>query len=105
APRCAGETEGLEEEEVVARSGVAIFYRTNAMSRVLEDTLQRFDVSYQVIGGTKFYERATSKDAIAYLSLLVTPADLVSFGRVVNSPRRGIGNTTQGRVASYVNTT
>jgi DNA helicase-2/ATP-dependent DNA helicase PcrA len=101
----AGEIERLEEEEGVDRSGVAVFYRTNAMSRVLEDTLQRFDVSYQVIGGTKFYERAEIKDAIAYLSLLANPADLVSFGRVVNSPRRGIGNTTQGRIAAYVNTT
>ena len=101
----AGEIERLEEEDGVARSEVAIFYRTNAMSRVLEDTLQRFDVSYQVIGGTKFYERAEVKDAIAYLSLLVNPADLVSFGRAVNSPRRGIGNTTQSRIASHVNTT
>ena len=101
----AGEIERLEEEDGVARSEVAVFYRTNAMSRVLEDTLQRFDVSYQVIGGTKFYERAEVKDAIAYLSLLVNPADLVSFTRVVNSPRRGIGNTTQGRIVSHVNTT
>jgi len=101
----AGEIERLEQEHGVSRSEVAVFYRTNAMSRVLEDTLQRFDVSYQVIGGTKFYERAEVKDAIAYLSLLVNPADLVSFGRVVNSPRRGIGNTTQGRIASHVNTT
>ncbi len=101
----AGEIERLEQEDGVSRSEVAVFYRTNAMSRVLEDTLQRFDVSYQVIGGTKFYERAEIKDAIAYLSLLANPADLVSFGRVVNSPRRGIGNTTQGRIASHVNTT
>jgi DNA helicase-2/ATP-dependent DNA helicase PcrA len=101
----AGEIERLEQEDGVSRSEVAVFYRTNAMSRVLEDTLQRFDLSYQVIGGTKFYERAEVKDAIAYLSLLVNPADLVSFGRVVNAPRRGIGNTTQGRIASHVNTT
>ena len=101
----AGEIERLEDEEGVSRSEVAVFYRTNAMSRVLEDTLQRFNVSYQVIGGTKFYERTEIKDAIAYLSLLANPADLVSFGRVVNSPRRGIGNTTQGRIAAHVNTT
>jgi DNA helicase-2/ATP-dependent DNA helicase PcrA len=101
----AGEIGRLEEEDGVSRSEVAVFYRTNAMSRVLEDTLQRFDVSYQVIGGTKFYERAEVKDAIAYLSLLANPADLVSFGRAVNSPRRGIGNTTQSRIASHVNTT
>ncbi|HET9677332.1 MAG TPA: 3'-5' exonuclease, partial [Solirubrobacterales bacterium] len=101
----AGEIERLAEEDGVKREDVAVFYRTNAMSRVLEDTLQRFDVSYQVIGGTKFYERAEIKDAIAYLSLLANPADLVSFGRVVNSPRRGIGDTSQGRIASHVNTT
>jgi DNA helicase-2/ATP-dependent DNA helicase PcrA len=101
----AGEIERLEEEDGVKRSEVAVFYRTNAMSRVLEDTLKRFDVSYQVIGGTKFYERAEIKDAVAYLSLLVNPADLVSFSRIVNSPRRGIGNTTQSRIASHVNTT
>jgi len=100
----AGEIERLGEEEGVERSDVAVFYRTNAMSRVLEDTLNRFDVPYQVIGGTKFYERAEIKDAVAYLSLLVNEADLVSFSRIVNSPRRGIGNTTQGRLASYANT-
>jgi DNA helicase II / ATP-dependent DNA helicase PcrA len=101
----AAEIERLGDEQGVSRSDIAVFYRTNAMSRVLEDTLQRFNISYQVIGGTKFYERAEVKDAIGYLSFLVNPADLVSFTRVVNSPRRGIGNTTQGRIASHVNTT
>jgi DNA helicase-2/ATP-dependent DNA helicase PcrA len=100
-----GEIERLAEEDGVKREDVAVFYRTNAMSRVLEDTLNRFDVAYQVIGGTKFYERAEIKDAVAYLSLLANPADQVSFARIVNSPRRGIGNTTQGRVASHANTT
>jgi DNA helicase-2/ATP-dependent DNA helicase PcrA len=100
----AGEIERLGEEHGVARSDVAVFYRTNAMSRVLEDTLNRFNVAYQVIGGTKFYERAEVKDAIAYLNLLLNPADQVAFGRIVNSPRRGIGNTSQGRLASYANT-
>ena len=57
-----------------------------------------------MIGGTKFYDRAEVKDAVAYLSLLLNPADQVSFLRIVNSPRRGIGNTTQGRLASYANT-
>ncbi|MGC1851863.1 MAG: UvrD-helicase domain-containing protein [Solirubrobacterales bacterium] len=101
----AGEIERLCEDEGVDREGVAVFYRTNAMSRVLEDTLVRFELPYQVIGGTKFYERAEIKDAIAYLSLLVNPADQVSFARIVNSPRRGIGNTSQGRLASHANTT
>jgi DNA helicase II / ATP-dependent DNA helicase PcrA len=101
----AGEIERLGEEEGVRREDVAVFYRTNAMSRVVEDTLVRFELPYQVIGGTKFYERAEIKDAIAYLSLLVNPADQVSFGRIVNSPRRGIGNTSQGRIAAHANTT
>ena len=101
----AGEIERLGEEDGVRREDVAVFYRTNAMSRVLEDTLVRFELPYQVIGGTKFYERAEIKDAVAYLSLLNNPADQVSFGRIVNSPRRGIGNTSQGRLAAHANTT
>jgi DNA helicase-2/ATP-dependent DNA helicase PcrA len=101
----AAEIERLGDEHGVARSDVAVFYRTNAMSRVLEDTLVRFDLPYQVIGGTKFYDRAEVKDAVAYLSLLLNPADQVSFSRVVNSPRRGIGDTTQGRLAAHANTT
>jgi DNA helicase-2/ATP-dependent DNA helicase PcrA len=101
----AGEIERLAEEDGVKREDVAVFYRTNAMSRVLEDTLVRFELPYQVIGGTKFYERAEIKDAVAYLSLLVNPADQVSFARIVNSPRRGIGNTSQGRLAAHANTT
>ncbi len=100
-----GEIERLGDEEGVRREDVAVFYRTNAMSRVLEDTLKRFDVPYQVIGGTKFYERAETKDAIAYLSLLANPADQISFSRIVNSPRRGIGKTSLGRLAAYANTT
>ena len=101
----AGEIERLGEEEDVRREDIAVFYRTNAMSRVLEDTLVRYELPYQVIGGTKFYERAEVKDAVAYLSLLANPADQVSFARIVNSPRRGIGNTSQGRLAAHANTT
>ena len=100
----AGEIDRLAEEDEVKRSDVAVFYRTNAMSRVLEETLQRFDVNYQVIGGTKFYDRAEIKDAFAYLGFLANPADMVAFGRIVNSPRRGIGDTTQGRLTAYANT-
>src|SRR6185312_6524466 len=95
----------LGDEHEEKRSQVAVFYRTNAMSRVLEETLQRFDVNYQVIGGTKFYDRAEIKDAFAYLGFLANPADLVAFGRIVNSPRRGIGDTTQGRLSNYATTT
>ncbi|HEX4305412.1 MAG TPA: UvrD-helicase domain-containing protein [Solirubrobacterales bacterium] len=100
----AGEIDRLAEEDEVKRADVAVFYRTNAMSRVLEETLERFNVDYQVIGGTKFYDRAEIKDAFSYLGFLANPADLVAFGRIVNSPRRGIGDTTQGRLTAYANT-
>jgi DNA helicase II / ATP-dependent DNA helicase PcrA len=91
-------------DEGGSRDEMAVFYRTNAQSRVLEDMLVRYGVSYQVIGGTRFYERAEIKDALAYLTLLVNPADTVAFGRIVNSPRRGIGDTSQGRILGYANT-
>jgi DNA helicase-2/ATP-dependent DNA helicase PcrA len=82
-------------------SEIAVFYRTNAQSRVLEDTLVRAEVSYQVIGGTKFYERAEIKDAMAYLTVLANPADAISFTRVANSPKRGIGQTSLSRVLAH----
>jgi DNA helicase II / ATP-dependent DNA helicase PcrA len=99
----AGEIERLVDSGT-SRDEIAVFYRANAQSRVLEDILVRFNVSYQVIGGTRFYERAEIKDAIAYLTLLVNPSDVVAFERVVNSPKRGIGQTTQARIVSYANT-
>jgi DNA helicase-2/ATP-dependent DNA helicase PcrA len=95
-----GEVERLVDEGA-SRSEIAVLYRTNAMSRVIEDTLVRREIAYQVIGGTKFYERAEVKDAVAYLSLLANPFDVVSFTRVVNSPRRGIGATSLSRVVSH----
>jgi len=98
-----GEIERLVGEGV-SRSEVAIFYRTNGQSRVLEDTLVRGEIPYQVIGGTKFYERAEIKDAIAYLSLLANPSDQISFMRVSNSPRRGIGQTSLSRVLGHAQT-
>jgi DNA helicase II / ATP-dependent DNA helicase PcrA len=101
----AGEIEELIDQHGLSRDEVAVFYRTNAHSRVLEDILVRYELPYQVIGGTKFYERAEIKDAIAYLQLLVNPADEVSFSRVINSPRRGIGDTSQGRIRNHANTT
>jgi DNA helicase-2/ATP-dependent DNA helicase PcrA len=101
----ADEIERLSSEEGIPRTEIAVFYRTNAQSRVLEDTMVRFELPYQVIGGTKFYERAEIKDAVAYLNLLSNPADAISFVRIVNSPRRGIGTTTQARLLSHANTT
>ena len=88
-------------DEGAARSEIAVLYRTNAMSRVLEDNLVRREIAYQVIGGTKFYERAEVKDAIAYLTLLANPFDVVSFNRIANSPRRGLGQTSLSRVLSH----
>jgi DNA helicase-2/ATP-dependent DNA helicase PcrA len=99
-----GEIERLVDEGA-SRAEIAVLYRTNAMSRVIEDTLVRREIGYQVIGGTKFYERAEIKDAIAYLSLLANPFDVVSFTRVANSPRRGIGQTSLQRVLAYAAST
>ncbi len=98
-----GEIERLGSEGV-SRSEIAVFYRTNAQSRVLEDALVRGEVPYQVIGGTKFYERAEIKDAIAYLSLIANPQDQISFTRIANSPRRGLGQTSLSRVLAYAAT-
>src|SRR4051794_30741393 len=99
----AGEIERLVDEGM-SRDEVAVFYRMNAQSRVLEDTLVRYGVTYQVIGGTKFYDRAEIKDALGYLTFLTNPSDAVAFGRIVNSPKRGIGDTTQARILSHANT-
>jgi DNA helicase-2/ATP-dependent DNA helicase PcrA len=96
-----GEIQRLLDEEQASRAEIAVLYRTNAMSRVIEDALVRAEIGYQVIGGTKFYERAEIKDAIAYLSLLANPFDVVGFSRVANSPRRGIGQTSLARVTNY----
>ena len=99
----AAEIERLVDEGV-SRSEIAVFYRTNAMSRVLEDMLVRAQIGYQVIGGTKFYERAEVKDAVAYLTFLLNPADGGAFTRIANSPKRGIGQTSLSRVLAHAET-
>jgi len=99
-----GEIQRLLDDGGVSRAELAVFYRTNAQSRVLQDTLVRGDIPYQVIGGTKFYERAEIKDAIAYLITLVNPQDAGAFTRIVNSPRRGIGATSLSRLLAFSNT-
>jgi DNA helicase-2/ATP-dependent DNA helicase PcrA len=91
-------------DEGVSREEIAVFYRTNAQSRVLEDMLVRAQIGYQVIGGTKFYERAEIKDAIAYLTFLVNPQDAGAFTRIANSPKRGLGQTSLSRVLSHADT-
>jgi DNA helicase-2/ATP-dependent DNA helicase PcrA len=96
----AAEIAALVEEGYSGRE-IAVVYRTNAQSRVLEDVLVRQGVGYQVIGGPRFYERAEIKDAVAYLQVLDNPYDAVSLLRVANRPRRGIGDTSLSRLTSY----
>jgi DNA helicase-2/ATP-dependent DNA helicase PcrA len=96
----AAEVAALVEQDY-SGTEVAIFYRTNAQSRVLEDVLVRQGIAYQVIGGPRFYERAEIKDAIAYLQMLDNPFDQVSLLRIANRPRRGIGDTTLSRLGSW----
>ncbi len=88
-------------EEGYSGSEVAIFYRMNAQSRQIEQTLRLSQIDYQVIGGPRFYERAEVKDAIAYLQVLDNPTDAISLLRIANRPRRAIGDTTLSRLVSY----
>jgi len=88
-------------EEGFSGSEIAVFYRTNAQSRVLEDVLVRQAIAYQVIGGPKFYERAEIKDVIAYLQVIDNPYDAVSLLRIANRPRRGIGDASLARLQTY----
>jgi DNA helicase II / ATP-dependent DNA helicase PcrA len=88
-------------EEGYNGSEVAVFYRTNAQSRVLEDVLVRQGVAYQVIGGPRFYERAEVKDVIAYLQTIDNPYDAVSLQRIANRPRRGIGDASLARLQAH----
>jgi DNA helicase-2/ATP-dependent DNA helicase PcrA len=81
---------------------IAILYRTNAQSRAIEDELRRNAISYEVIGGVKFYERKEIKDILAYLKVITNPLDSVSLRRIVNFPLRGIGETTVGKIEKYV---
>ena len=80
---------------------LAVFYRTNAQSRVVEESLVRAGIPYRVFGGVKFYDRREVKDALAYLRALVNPDDEVSWKRVVNTPKRGVGDTSVAKVSSY----
>jgi DNA helicase-2/ATP-dependent DNA helicase PcrA len=83
-----------------ARRDIAIFYRTNAQSRSLEESLVRHRIPYVMVGGVKFFSRAEVKDVLAYLRVLVNPADSLSLKRVINVPSRGIGATTVERIAA-----
>jgi DNA helicase-2/ATP-dependent DNA helicase PcrA len=90
----------LQDDEGIRPGDVAIFYRTNAQSRSLEEQLLRVDLRYKVVGGTRFYDRKEIKDAIAYLRVLVNPDDDISVRRILNEPKRGIGDRAEGAVAA-----
>ena len=90
---CRGNKHGFQD--------VALLYRTNAQSRPLEDVLRRNGIPYQIIGGTKFYDRMEVKDILGYFRLIVNPLDNVSFMRIINKPTRGIGKTSQDAVNAF----
>ncbi|RKL67232.1 DNA helicase PcrA [Salipaludibacillus neizhouensis] len=84
-------------------SDMAVLYRTNAQSRVIEELLVKSNLPYTIVGGTKFYDRKEIKDLLAYLRLVANPDDDISFRRIVNIPKRGIGNTTVDKLQAYAN--
>jgi DNA helicase-2/ATP-dependent DNA helicase PcrA len=88
----AEEIDGLSDADVAKPRDVAVFYRTNAQSRVFEEVFVRRGMPYKVVGGVRFYERKEVRDALAYLRMLVNPADEISLRRVLNEPKRGIGD-------------
>ncbi|HMG27250.1 MAG TPA: 3'-5' exonuclease, partial [Acidimicrobiia bacterium] len=91
----------LTDTEGHAFSDIAVFYRTNAQSRVIEETLVRAGHPYRVVGGVRFYDRREVKDSLAYLRALVNPDDEVSWRRIVNVPKRGVGDTSVSKVSAY----
>jgi DNA helicase-2/ATP-dependent DNA helicase PcrA len=97
----AEETHRLVEEEAHRYSDISIFYRTNAQSRVLEDVLVRAGTPYRVVGGVRFYQRKEVRDVLAYLRLLVNPQDVIAARRVINTPKRGIGEATVAALEGF----
>jgi ATP-dependent DNA helicase UvrD/PcrA len=91
----------LHEAGDLRWSDLAVFYRTNAQSRVIEEQFLRAGIPYRVVGGTRFYDRKEIKDALAYLKAIVNPTDEVSVKRVLNVPKRGVGDQTVGRLDAY----
>ncbi len=91
----------LHAEQDLRWGDTAVFYRTNAQSRALEEAMVRAEVPYKVVGGTKFYDRREIKDVMAYLRVLVNPDDEVSWRRIVNVPKRGVGETSVAKLAGW----
>ncbi|MBC7595597.1 MAG: DNA helicase PcrA [Kineosporiaceae bacterium] len=96
----ADEIDKLGEDDGIKSSDVAIFYRTNAQSRVFEEVFIRVGLPYKVVGGVRFYERKEIKDALAYVRALVNPKDAVSLRRIINVPKRGIGDRAEAAIDS-----
>jgi DNA helicase-2/ATP-dependent DNA helicase PcrA len=94
----AGEIDRLADDDGVRPRDIAVFYRTNAQSRVFEDVFIRVGLPYKVVGGVRFYERREIRDALAYLKVLTNPADVVSLRRILNVPRRGIGERAESAI-------
>ncbi|MCY7883963.1 DNA helicase PcrA [Bacillus spizizenii] len=97
----AGKIHQLHSSGTRKLSDIAILYRTNAQSRVIEETLLKAGLNYNIVGGTKFYDRKEIKDILAYLRLVSNPDDDISFTRIVNVPKRGVGATSLEKIASY----
>lgn len=91
----------LTQQQQYSLSDIAIFYRTNAQSRVLEEKLRNLNIPYKIFGGLKFYDRKEIKDINAYMRLVVNPKDDVSFRRVINTPSRGLGKSTLDKIENY----
>jgi DNA helicase II / ATP-dependent DNA helicase PcrA len=97
----AEEVDRLADADQATPGEVAVFYRTNAQSRVFEEVFIRVGLPYRVVGGVRFYERREVRDLLAYLRLIANPADEVSLRRILNVPKRGIGDRAEGYVAAY----
>ena len=91
----------LHDSDGMRWAEMAVFYRTNAQSRVVEEAMMRTGIPYKVVGGTRFYDRKEIRDALSYLRAIVNPADEVSIKRVLNEPKRGIGETTVARLDGF----
>jgi DNA helicase-2/ATP-dependent DNA helicase PcrA len=97
----AGEIDRLHDDEKIRPCDVAVFYRTNAQSRVFEEVFIRVGLPYKVVGGVRFYERREVRDALAYLRVIVNPLDEVSLRRIINVPKRGIGDRAIEQVDAH----
>jgi DNA helicase-2/ATP-dependent DNA helicase PcrA len=97
----ASEVDRLLDDEGIKHSDVAVFYRTNAQSRVFEEVFVRVGLPYRVVGGVRFYERKEVRDTLAYLRVLANPADTVSLRRILNTPRRGIGDRAEACIEAF----